>query len=778
MPPFGKVIKGKEAWNVWDGEGYIPYGSEEDARSAASQLLSQRRTVPASDATGLPEAPPGFFGTLVGEAERGLGEVVKGGREFVGLGERPSLGGLVGPGSPHALGRMALGGLAIFPGAPIEALAEFGGEKVHEATKGLPILGDPIAGVAPADVLAGVTKGALQYASPAGIARGVLRAGAKARSLLPSGFLESQTEVEKLAKGIRSTPVSLEEAGQTILGRLPELPTQVSPQAFENLARAPSASISPSRLGKLRTGRELSEEVLPQAAQKARARVNSLYERAKKAGGDELFSQPNTEAALKSIAEESERVQGVLPTSAEKLARRLGEPPRFETPEFTKAQEQLTQLQQQGVKGLPQDLLEEFGLTEGRQRTVRGMIELRQRIRERGRAAQFAKNDNLTRQLKEIEAGITQDLASGEVAARAPQAARFTNEADQAYRTQVAPFFTKRAFARKLSDQDAEDVVDTVFKKNNVTEIRNVKGAINQLPIAPTEKVGQFRRLSRAWYDDLIERSRDQTTGEFNKNGFIKTWENYAPEVKKEILGLKLHDEVQQSVNLMKKAEANVPPPTLVELLSDKLRKKEVNSILTTAIEGNRLDELRVLKTRFRDPAEWGKLTRAWMDDLVQRSIDPATQQFSNRSFLRHLNGVDEPVRRTLLGSAHSANLDLLGAEMARTSRSIVSEVGQPSPFLGRIGIVGLASNLMQGRPLQALRSGFVFMTPGILARMLENPHGVILLKEAAKVQPNTERATVLGSRISVMVNALASENQQEQRKPISLPVLPEELSQ
>jgi len=313
---------------------------------------------------------PGFFSTLISEGGAGLGEAVSGAMEFLGFGDPPILGGLGGgPGSPVAAAKTVMGGLRTFPGAPIEAIAQLGGNIVQDvgqfAESFLPGGSPQIKGIAPSDVAAGLVKGAIQTVSPSKAVGLVTRGVEKVRGLIPK-IVSTRSELRKVSPRISPTKTDIETGGEIlrehVTPQVKDISTPIAPPIMEEFVASVSSSISPTVLGKTRAGAELAERVIPQAGRAARRSPARKYNRARKLGGDETFPQPNTDAALNNIIEESKSVQGVLPTEAERIAMGLekGGVPRG--PGVAKAQKDIQALQKSGVSGLPEDILKEFGL--------------------------------------------------------------------------------------------------------------------------------------------------------------------------------------------------------------------------------------------------------------------------------------------------------------------------------------------------------------------------------------------------------------------------------
>jgi hypothetical protein len=186
------------------------------------------------------------------------------------------------------------------------------------------------------------------------------------------------------------------------------------------------------------------------------------------------------------------------------------------------------------VSELPKDWADEivakYKLDDsGRGYTYEGLDLIRREVRSNWRQAKTSQNDNAARKLKLIEEGLTGDMKA--VASKYQGGADALVAADEFYATSIGPLFTKGKFPRKLSDDDASQIVKGWIgvNKDHPERVKLVMKAAND----PEES----QKIVRAWWENLIENSFDKKTGQFSAGRLMTQYGAYSPEVRQVLLG-------------------------------------------------------------------------------------------------------------------------------------------------------------------------------------------------------------------------------------------------
>ena len=161
--------------------------------------------------------------------------------------------------------------------------------------------------------------------------------------------------------------------------------------------------------------------------------------------------------------------------------------------------------------------------------TYEGLDLIRKEVRSVWRQARAASNDNAARKLKLVEDGLTADMT--EVAGKYEGGATALAKADEFYATSIGPLFTKGKFPRKLSDEDASQIVKGWIGRNKDHPERV------ELVMKATNSPQETSKIVRAWWEQLIKDSFDKPTGQFSGRRLTTQYESYSPEVKQILLG-------------------------------------------------------------------------------------------------------------------------------------------------------------------------------------------------------------------------------------------------
>ena len=214
---------------------------------------------------------------------------------------------------------------------------------------------------------------------------------------------------------------------------------------------------------------------------------------------------------------------------------------------------------------------------------------------------------------------------------------------------------------------------------------------------------------------------------------------------------------MQRSIGTSKIAE--IRPPSMIELIGKRISEKEASTILHTAIKSDNVGEVLAIKKKL-PPEEWAKVSRAWLDDIIDKSRDLRTGSFDNVKFVQNIDKFNPRIQQELLGKT-TGDVRRLINNIQDVERK-VGAVGQPTGFITRIGLLRVAQSIGSGDPVGAIRSGTIFLTPAILNKVLGNRRAVILLNQAFKVAPNTERAVKVGAQLLETVKILKQEIEKE----------------
>src|SRR3990167_1653232 len=432
---------------------------------------------------------------------------------------------------------MAAGAMRVI-GSPITA----GGAKAGETTQDVAIalgsrrlentLGLPTESISA--VLATAADMAAQlYAIPKAVAGAATKVASKLAAPMANKYGKSAARTIKLADEFDIPTTAAQRTGSAPLAQLEALPTRtpigVQPMAefgkqqesaIKRAINQIGENISPENLSREEAGRVLKNSY-QEASKAARASVDNAYGAVKTAIPDtELFNNPGLLKAASDLNKEVAASKGIIKTKPENVSAKIA---AAMNPDETKI-----------PPGLPAHVVDalkqKFGAIDdpNRMMSFQGMDAMRKDLRDMLQIARAGHKDNEVRQIGLLIDGLTDDMRA--TANKFPDAFKLLEQADQQFKTEIAPFFTKGAFPRVLSEHDASQITKTMISANRdrPERIELVKRAI--------DKPEEFNKVVRSWWQDLGEKSIDPRTGVFSSDRFMTNYNRYTPEVRASLL--------------------------------------------------------------------------------------------------------------------------------------------------------------------------------------------------------------------------------------------------
>lgn len=213
--------------------------------------------------------------------------------------------------------------------------------------------------------------------------------------------------------------------------------------------------------------------------------------------------------------------------------------------------------------------------------TVADMIVDRQKIRAAGRAASSTGHYNEARQLGMLEKGITADIE-----ASSPAVSKSIKEADAFWRDEYIPRFGFRAIPTKGAGRSPEDVVNFFFRKESSKSAEAAAESLQKTIQNPADAA----KLSRAWIDNIVQKSADKKTGQFSNDKFLTEYLSY-PDKVREIAagGPKAKQQLDGIAQLMQQAnvEKGVQPNQLMTRVGGRATTAGLLSIGYGTVAGN-----------------------------------------------------------------------------------------------------------------------------------------------------------------------------------------------
>lgn len=566
---MAELIRNKETGELgyWDGEQILPVMRHQGTGALAAWDGANLIAIEESQQAPEPQRK-GFGATFSEEVGAGASNIAEGVKQVLRSLSFPGVRRIEerlqgGTGAAQA----AIGGLQLFgapfvaTGAGVKELARPGIEAAVTAIAPytLPRLLGRIkssreedirlgkeAGEGVGDIVATVTSAL----GPQTVAKGVLGVIQKATAPFAAKMGPSAERVKQLASEFGVTPTAAQIRESPALAQLETFPQRFpigvkrivefgEKQRGETLkvAREIGEKVSPEKLKLEEAGKLYKTVLYPEASKLARSKSDELYNSAKEAvPKEELFQADALLGKVDDIAKDTALAKGTIRGPAESISARVSAAiePTKKLPkgaEATLAEAQL--VRKRMPEGEYDKLVAEFGLDEKNKLfTFEGMDLLRKEIRSRLRVAERAGRDNDARKLRDLANSLSEDITS--TANKFPEAAHLLDEADKNYRKEIAPFFTKDAFPRKLSNKDASQIVKTAIwgNRDRPENIELIKQAI--------KKPEEFAKISRAWWEDLVDKSFDPKTKLFSSGRLLTNYNKFTPEVKQSLLGPEL----------------------------------------------------------------------------------------------------------------------------------------------------------------------------------------------------------------------------------------------
>ena len=510
-----------------------PVASQEELMALVEEAIGG--PTPTEETPKAKPRPEGFFATMGNELSEGSTAVAEGIKRTLS-------------GNPLGILQSGMGGLQM-AGSPMTATGAKAGELTQDMAMGL--------GMGPTGSAAFATAadiGTQLVGLPSLARRGVSRIGRMFNN--PSATtVATQAVANKFNIPITAADLTQSRA----LGQLEGIPTRfplgVSPvakfgerqvTAVKEALSDIGGKVSPTELTPTQAG-ELFKETMAKAQKTVRSQADDMYSAVKQAIPENgVFETPYLLNATKEIGKETALSKGIIISKGERTAEKIKSALAAESPESVMIGGKPATVSE--LKGPLGDLIKKHGMDNpDRLMTYEGMDLLRKDLRQALRDARKAQNDVEVRRLSGLIDGLSEDMRAA--ADKFPGASLLHEKADQFYRAEVAPYFTKGKLPRKLSDTDASQLVKSWIwgNKDRPENINVVKKALN--------KPEDFRQITRAWWEDLATKSTDPKTQEFSIGRFLTNYNRFSPGVRAALLGPTVKD-ADQLVSLMAKVTA------------------------------------------------------------------------------------------------------------------------------------------------------------------------------------------------------------------------------
>jgi len=339
---------------------------------------------------------------------------------------------------------------------------------------------------------------------------------------LASSAAKSEAEVAALnAEKAAVAPTAAEQIGN-IRGNLKSAKESVESIAQAERDAIPSAAQLRERFAK---NAPLGEDVgtsfkgtYKGELASEKQRFNTLYEDALQGTKDVKVDPTAYQESINAVLGEK-GVTRPLPTQAEAVANKakgildVGEEAADQMATFKR---DIQRAADPNSKKMLEDAMHEF-MAAGEipaEPTVNDMVKELQRLKQGQRAAQLAKNDNLTRQFNTLIDGVQSTI---------PQSVLDNLQGvNDLYRTEFVPFFGRKSVTRAIAEGAPQSVVDSIVRpatdKNSVEKVQRAFELVKE--------PAQREAITKAFTNKGIEEAF--TDGAFDPSKFTKWWERYS----------------------------------------------------------------------------------------------------------------------------------------------------------------------------------------------------------------------------------------------------------
>ena len=538
--------------------------------------------------------------------------------------------------------------------------------------------------------------------------------------------------------------VSLETAGKTIQSEI-----GVISQAQEN---APTVlvddfidSLGGGRLqGKLPLGKSLQEGL--KVTQKARrATATTLYNEALDLGRREAeVSLTSLQDVSSKMAAFEQRLRGVESRVAGRAAKlretssaepfRAEDLPSESIRALLRTNPDLAALLQQGKRispqSLPQEFIEEFGLSTVGTRTLEETLSIQQRLKSHIRN----NSDDFTRgQFRELADAVTADIvAFGRTAGG--EFGRKLDIASQFYKREVAELFAERSFLRKLLNAAPGQAA---------TKVLNTKSPDELIALMRGLPRRQRKETQRMVLETIKGSSLELKTGEVSPIKLEDTLNRFGEENLSILLGPRARDLAALRKTLSTGFGRGTQEPVLDQILTGS-PENLVNSLARGKIKS--LDDF---------DAVWGSLSgqgqsktrNSLYGEVLENSTDPATGLFSQDRFIRQKELVPQAIWDRMMSTDFTGALrDIemvfrrniaLSRSAANPSQTAMGLLG-PSQVLGGMALAGSTAFGREDPESFALKA-LALLSPSILGKAIFSKAGQRLLTSQPPAQINPQ---------------------------------------
>jgi len=305
------------------------------------------------------------------------------------------------------------------------------------------------------------------------------------------------------------------------------------------------------------------------------------------------------------------------------------------------------------------------------------------------------------------------------------------------YKDEYAPVWKNKDIQRLVYSKP-ETVVDTIFRPNNITEIKTLKKAIGESGYEP---------LKQKFVSRVIENA-EKGEGGFSWDKVMSQLEKYRPEELAEMLGQR---EGRAFLNAVTKGINRESIPVADKFLLGVIKKSTPETVMNMIFHPNNSGNINLVKMTVGNNA-FNEAKTAFTAKLLKMSEYGAYRPVPS---VRAVSAFDEPTLNAIYSSEERLALDNL-MKLSRAASGAERLAGNPSGTAQSVITFqqgrAVLTNMAKGRPDIA---GAIWFLPKALAKVYLSPVGRKYFTKGLDVPANTE----LGMNIATKLLSIAGKD-------------------
>lgn len=305
------------------------------------------------------------------------------------------------------------------------------------------------------------------------------------------------------------------------------------------------------------------------------------------------------------------------------------------------------------------------------------------------------------------------------------------------YKDEYAPVWKNKDIQRLVYSKP-ETVVDTIFRPNNITEIKTLKKAIGESGYEP---------LKQKFVSRIIENA-ERGEGGFSWDKVMSQLEKYRPEELAEMLGQR---EGRALLNAVTKGMNRESIPVTDKFLLGVIKKSTPETVMNMIFHPNNSGNINLVKMTVGKEA-FNEAKTAFTAKLLKMSEYGAYRPVPS---VRAVSAFDEPTLNAIYSSEERLALDNL-MKLSRAASGAERLAGNPSGTAQSVITFqqgrAVLTNMAKGRPDIA---GAIWFLPKALAKVYLSPAGRKYFTKGLDVPANTE----LGMNIATKLLSIAGKD-------------------